>query len=229
MKMFTIDPHRDCWELLPWVANERLPSSEAARIQSHLETCESCQAELAAQRRLRDIMRSDEQVVLAPQASFQRLMQRIEGIAQEDQDAKANVAGNQASTRGPFSRVPRWFAIAASVQAAAIALLLGLLWTQSQQRMTEPRFSTLTSPATMPTGPVIRVVFREQITMKDLNEILRSLDARIVAGPNTAGVFTLQLAAGQRTKTEVEAIAAQLRTDDRVLFSEPAIAEITGK
>jgi hypothetical protein len=229
MKLFmTQDPHRDCWDSLPWLANERLSAADCGRIQPHLQQCQSCQEELATQRRLRDAIRAEEPLVLAPQASFQKLMQRVEA-ANLGEPMEEAAAPSAVPITMPITRLPKWFAIAASVQAIAIALLLSLLWVQHQARMAEPRYSTLTSPTTLPSGPVIRVVLREQATVGDLHALLRSLDATIVSGPNTAGVLTLQLADGRRTDAQVEAVAAQLRADERVLFSEPAVAEITDK
>jgi anti-sigma factor RsiW len=224
MKLFlTSDPHRECWDMLPWVANDRLSQADAARIAPHLQECEACRAELDSQRRLREIIRAEEALVLAPQASFQKLMHRI--------DAHDSLKGTPSEQQqvAPRSHAPRWLAVAASIQAIAIALLLVLLWSESQERMMEPRFATLASPATVSSGPVIRIVFREQVSVAELNQLLRSLDAHIIAGPNTAGVFTLQLSGERATTEKVEAIAAELRSDERVLFSEPANAEIGGK
>lgn len=222
------DKHRQCWELLPWVANERISPSDLKRIQSHLDECSACQKELASQRRLRELMRTEESVVIAPQASFQKLMQRIE--AEEEGEIAAPpraVEGTRSAARS--TRPPRWLAIAAAVQAVVIGLLLAGMWFQAQAVLTAPRFSTLTTPATVPQGPVIRVVFRDEVTIGELNDIVRSLGAHIVAGPNSAGVYTLQLQAEERTSEHVERIAAQLRQDSRVLFSEPAFAEIAAQ
>ncbi len=223
----TSDKHRQCWDLLPWVANERISASDLKRIQSHLHDCAACQEELASQRRLRELIRADEPVVLAPQASLQKLLQRMD--APEDLDStpgqprKAS-GSTQPPARGP--RVPRWLAIAASVQTLIIGILLTGIWLQPQSLLTAPRFSTLTTPATVAHGPVIRVVFQEEVTVRELNEIVRALGARIVAGPNSAGVYTLKLADERQTAARVERLAAQLRQDGRVVFSEPAFAEI---
>lgn len=220
------DKHRQCWELLPWVANERISPSDLKRIQPHLRECSACQEELASQRRLRELMRADESIVIAPQASFQKLMQRIEAEEESEIAEAPRAAKGTSRSAARAARPPRWLAIAAGVQAVIIGLLLAVTWFQAHALLTAPRFSTLTTPATVPQGPVIRVVFREEVTIGELNEIVRSLGAHIVAGPNSAGVYTLQLEGEQRTSKHVEQVAAQLRQDSRVLFSEPAFAEI---
>jgi anti-sigma factor RsiW len=217
------DKHRECWELLPWYANERLPLKDVQRIEAHLRECTPCRMELTEQRALRDAIRAEDAVVLAPQASFQKLMQRI------DSDDQRRPVNEPASRMHRPARAPRWLAFAAGVQAFAIAALLGTVWWQSEQIRTAPRFSTLTAPSSAPEGPVIRIVFGEQVTVGEINDLLRSLQAHIVAGPNSAGVYTLQLGDPKHDSSDIEEIAAQLRTDPRVIFSEPAIAEITAK
>ncbi|NLG77285.1 MAG: hypothetical protein GX535_13715 [Xanthomonadaceae bacterium] len=219
------DAHRRCWDLLPWVANERIAATDLARIEPHLRECAACQEELATQRRLREMMRGEAPIVLAPQASFQKLLRRID--AQEDDEPLDAPPANARPSPSPprARRAPRWLAVAASVQALIIGLLLVGGWFQSQALLTAPRFTTLSTATAAPQGPVIRVVFRDEVTVGELNAIVRSLDAYVVAGPNSAGVYTLQLAGEHRSSEDVEQLAAKLRLDNRVLFSEPAIAE----
>ncbi len=228
----THDQHRECWDLLPWVANERIASHEWKRIEAHLSTCDACQKELAAQRALRELIRADEAIVIAPQSSFQKLLHRIDG-EEIDASVRSPVAGPASSgreqTQSRPRRATRWLAIAAGIQALAIGVLLAMLAAQHQSLLTAPRFATLTAPASAPAGPVIRVVFQDDVTIGELNQIVRALGAHIVAGPNSAGVYTLQLAGEQRTSAELEQVAAQLRRDERVMFSEPAVAEITAR
>lgn len=233
MKPFsgTSDSHRDCWALLPWFANERLSAIDTRRVDEHLRDCELCRAELALQRRLREAIRAEDAVVLAPQRSFQKLMQRIDDEG-EQQDDERHEQSHPAVSRAPtsrFARVPRWFAVAAGFQAIVIAALIATLWSQSQELLTAPRFATLTSPSSVAQGPVIRVVFESRVTVDEINELLRSIEAHIVAGPSEAGVYTLQLVAEAPSTRQVEQIAAELRIDSRIIFSEPAVAEITGK
>jgi hypothetical protein len=224
--------HGECWNLLPWIANESAAAKDVARVEAHLRDCRECQEELEFQRQLRNAIRSEEAVVLAPQTSLQKLMQRIDTVADMDDDeqeaAPAAVTGPIAIARREPARWSRWLPIAAAVQGIAIAGLLAALWTQSQSRddLTAARYSMLTTPtATVTHGPVIRVVFAGDIALDDMNRVLRAIDAQVIAGPSEAGVYTLGLAVGAADKSGgVEKAIAQLRADDHVMFAERAVA-----
>lgn len=210
--------HREVWDLLPWLANQRLSESQAARAERHLQQCESCRTELSLQQQLRDAIRAEDAVVLAPQTSFNKLMQRI--------DAQESPAEMEPPTAVPLlpreSRTPRWFAIAASVQVAAVAALLASMWWQKHEVQTAPRYATLTAPSPIAKGPVLRVVFDEQTKLVDIHELIKSIDARVVAGPTDAGVFTLAL---NNKRSSLEAAVTRLRGDTHVVFCEPAVVE----
>ena len=227
------DVHDECWELLPWLANERLGAREAARIEVHLRDCSACREELLVQQQLRLAIREhDAAVVLAPQTSLQKLMQRID--AAEEAGDELDAARTAAPPPPPRWRPTRsgWLAIAAGVQGIAIAALLSALWFQSRDELTAPRFATLTSSQPMPRGAVIRVVFAEGVTLDNMNGMLRSIDAQIVAGPSEAGVYTLGLnarehAAGDPAETSDarrDAALARLRANEDVVFAEAAVA-----
>jgi hypothetical protein len=216
--------HGECWNLLPWIANESAAAKDVARIEEHLRDCHECQEELAFQRQLRDAIRSEEAIVLAPQTSLQKLMQRIDTVADgEDEIESAAVAVAEPAVARRAS--PRWLAIAAAVQGIAIAGLLAALVLQSHEELTAGRYSVLTTPtATVAAGPVIRVVFAGNVALNDMNRVLRSIDAQIIAGPSEAGVYTLGLASRAADKADVDKAIAQLRADGRVMFAEPAVA-----
>ncbi|MFO7305004.1 MAG: hypothetical protein C0P74_005735 [Gammaproteobacteria bacterium] len=213
----TNDAHRDCWELLPWVANERIDPRDLRRIEPHLHSCTACQAELVAQSRLRQLIRADEPVVIAPQASLQKLLQRL---AAEQTHITPSATQRGGERRMPAS-APRWLAVAAAMQAIVIVALLWALWLQSQALLTAPRYTTLTSPASLPPHPAVHVVFRNEVTIGEITSILRNLDARIVAGPNIGGVYTIQSAKSEPTASQIASLLAGLRQDERVLLSEP--------
>jgi hypothetical protein len=216
---------------LPWIANESAATKDVARVEAHLRDCRECQEELEFQRQLRNAIRTEEAIVLAPQTSLQKLMQRIDTVADLDDEeleieAPAAVESSAVARREP-ARWTRWLPIAAAVQGIAIAGLLAALWTQSQTHddLTAARYNVLTTPtATVTHGPVIRVVFAGDVALDDMNRVLRGIGAQIIAGPSEAGVYTLGLADGTADKSGVEKAIAQLRTDGRVLFAEPALA-----
>ncbi len=225
--------HGECWNLLPWIANESAAAKEVARVEAHLRDCRECQEELAFQRQLRNAIRSEEAIVLAPQTSLQKLLQRIDTVADMDDDHVASdaPAGEVVEQRRPLARWPRWLPIAAAVQGIAIAGLLATVWSQSRdtshssEALTAGRYQVLTTPTTAVTGgPVIRIVFAGNTALDDMNRVLRSINAQIIAGPSEAGVYTLGLAASATGESGVDQAIAQLRADSRVRFAEPAVA-----
>jgi hypothetical protein len=215
--------HGECWNLLPWIANESAAAKEVARVEEHLRGCRECQEELEFQRQLRNAIRSEDAVVLAPQTSLQKLMQRIDTVADIDDEHEAAPAKGVSPARREPARASRWWAIAAAVQGIAITGLLAALWSQSPETLTAPRYTMLSeSGKTMTHRPVIRVVFAGDVALDDMNRVVRSVDAQIVAGPSEAGVYTLGFAAGSADEPGIGKALAQLRADSRVKFAEPA-------
>jgi hypothetical protein len=234
------DVHNECWELLPWLANERLSPRETARVEVHLRECAACREELAVQHQLRQAIRGHDAIVLAPQTSLQKLMQRIDQGEETDDalDAARSVAAPAPKSRSSTSR-PQWLAVAAGVQGVAIAALLSALWWQSHEALNAPRFTTQTSTQRVTHGAVIRVVFADNVALDDVNSMLRSIDAQIVAGPSEAGVYTLGLTAHRgivqgssddaKGGTSIESALAHLRESDDVVFAEAAVAQVEQK
>lgn len=211
--------HGECWNLLPWIANESAAARDVARVEAHLRDCRECQEELEFQRQLRNAIRAEDAVVLAPQTSLQKLMQRIDtgediGIDAEPQAAPADVVALPRRKPGLWSR---WLPIAAAVQGIAIAGLLATVWMQS---LTAPNYETRTASDAAINRPVIRVVFAGDVALDDVNRMLRSIDAQVIAGPSEAGVYTLGLAAATQDESEVNQALAHLRADSHVRFAE---------
>lgn len=218
--------HGECWNLLPWIANESAAANEVARVETHLRDCRECQEELEFQRQVRNAIRAEEAVVLAPQTSLQKLMQRIDTAADTDDEREvartASVASVTLARRSP-ARWSRWLPIAAAVQGIAIAALLATVWSQSRdETLVAPRYIAL-APTPMAHEPVLRVVFAGNVALDDMNRLLRSIDAQIIAGPSEAGVYTLGLSASSSDKSGADQAAAQLRADNRVMFAEVVV------
>lgn len=210
--------HGECWNLLPWIANESAAAKDVARVEAHLRECRECQDELQFQRELRNAIRSEEAVVLAPQTSLQKLMQRIDTVEDIDEEHEAVPP---AQIVAPRRQPMRWLQIAAAVQGIVITGLLAAMWMQSSDTLTAPRYTTQSASGSMTQRPVIRVVFAGEVSLDDMNRVLRSVDAQIIAGPSEAGVYTLG-AARFADESGIDKALAQLRADNHVRFAEPA-------
>jgi anti-sigma factor RsiW len=213
--------HGECWNLLPWIANESAAARDVARVEAHLHSCRECQEELEFQRQLRNAIRSEEAVVLAPQTSLQKLMQRIDTVEDIDHEPEAAPAEVVAVPRRKPARWSRWLPIAAAVQGIVITGLLAALWMQSSDTLTDARYTMLLTPEKpVAHGQVIRVVFSGDVELEDMNRVLRSIDAQIIAGPSKADVYTLGLSADTDDQSKVDQALAQLRADSHVRFAE---------
>ena len=213
-----MNDHARASELLVWMINGRIEPADSRWLSEHLDGCASCRRELSVERRVRDAVAREPTVEFAPQASFNRLWERIEGerdMVAPETPATVAVAASDAAT--PRSRKRSWIPLAMAAQAAVILLLCGVLW----QRSTAPAYRTVTdsTPAPVATGAVVKAIFSDDVRLADVKEILASTGLVVVSGPSEAGVYALaprDAHAGPVT----QAAAARLRADPRVRFAE---------
>lgn len=213
-----MNEHARASELLVWMVNGRIDPADSRWLSDHLETCVSCRRELAAERRVRDAVAREPTVEFAPQASFNRLWERIEAerdVATPHTPTKAaDVVSDVVARR---SRKRSWIPLAMAAQAAVILLLCGVLW----QRPAAPAYRTVTDAAPGPavTGDVIKAIFSDDVRLADVKEILASTELSVVSGPSEAGVYTLA-ARDAHARPVTPETAARLRADPRVRFAE---------
>jgi len=203
-------PHGVIWELIPWLVNGRLSGEEAAPVLAHIESCAECAREYAQQLCIFEAMQADDSIAFASEAAFQKLAGRLDTLP-------AAVL--------PPAHTPavRWLV------AASIFVALGLAgwagwggWTLRQTPGVAAPYVTLTAPqAATAGGAQLRVVFSSNLTLAELERLLRSIDAYISAGPTEAGVFTLTLSPGRDSAAAVAQRLAALRADANVRFAEP--------
>jgi anti-sigma factor RsiW len=216
-----MNEHVRASELLPWMVNGRIEATEARWLASHLEHCEACRTELAAQRRIREALTREPTVEFAPQASFNRLWKRIEAEAGDITPRAPRPASALQSTHPVVtpirSRVRPWVRTTLAAQAAAILVLCGVLWLRPGANA----YRTVTDPAPSPSisGAVIKAIFSDQVRLADVKEILASTGLAVAAGPSEAGVYTL-VPRDSSQQSLVPRAAARLRADPRVRFAE---------
>jgi anti-sigma-K factor RskA len=213
--------HSEIHELIPWWVNGRLSAAEAAQVESHLEQCAECRADVEVERRILAAVRHRTQVEYAPQASFQKLWTRIEEIEREvPSRAMSNVPETVQAGRTAIDS--RWKLAAALVLCLGLGLLAAA-WRQSTPVSEMPQYRTATASEPVASAPAqIRVVFSPEVTIDELTRIVRGNRLAIVEGPSESGVYGLAIVPGDQLST-ADALA-RLRSDPRVRFAEPATA-----
>lgn len=197
--------HEQCWETIPWVVNGRASDAEQRVVLAHAEECAECREELARHRELHSHMRGPDDVIAAPNASWQKLLSQL------DEQSSADAGKNH------WIRRP-WLVAALWTQLVAIAALTGALFSSSTWRQAE--YTTLSAPQASDKRSAVRVVFAPDASLSEINGLLRQLGCDIIDGPSEAGVYTLATAQDK----DVQGIIVALRQHAGVLFAEPSLA-----
>lgn len=193
--------HEHCWELIPWVVNGRASDADERTVLAHVDDCVECREELNRHRELHKHMRGTDDVIAAPNASWQKLLGQIE-----------------AESAAPVVKAYRikrpWLVAALWLQLVAIASLAGALFRSSAPP--EPAYATLSTPETLDRRAAVRVVFAPDASLERINQLLRSVECDIISGPSEAGVYTL----ATEPDKDVQQIITALRDHSEVLFAE---------
>jgi hypothetical protein len=211
--------HQDAWLSLPWLANGRLSGAERMRIEEHVRGCAPCTREVALQRRLCDALTEPERVTYAPGPSFRKLMDRLDGRAPvAPAQPRVTRLRSFAARRSALWRPPglAW--------AASFLLLVGFVGlATTTYHWSQPRYSTYTSPQTLPTE--LHVAFVPSLPIAEVSDALRGAGAKVVEGPDSTGIFGVAPVVAPATAAEVSprlrALAGRLRADTRVRWVEP--------
>lgn len=192
--------HESCLELLPWYLNQTLDASERLAVETHLEDCSACRSEVVLLETLQSSVRAMEPPPIRDR--FNEVLARA---------ASSRIRAFRASP------LVRWLVVG---QAAAIATLLAiLLWPTATTR--PGSYQTLSNAGNVePSDAVLRVVFDERATDLDVRALLESIDAQIVAGPNTAGAYSLRIVGRPVDDRERTKLLERLRGDPLVRFAE---------
>jgi len=208
--------HHEVSALLPWYVNETLGEIDRQRVDAHLGMCTACREDLAAQRRICEAIDAQPAIDYMPVASLKRLQARLDALGESDPTIAP--VKEQPTQRLPWRG---WMAASVAAMAVAVALLAANRFGQTDARLMQPNYRTVTNSAPRPQGEVIRAVFAPSITLVELQSILDEAQLRIVSGPTEAGVYSL---ASNSTLT-VRASLALLRQHSTVRFAEGTLPE----
>lgn len=188
-------PHHPAQYLLPWHVNGTLDAAETALVETHLEECADCRAELEAE--------------LALAAGVPAAARRLAQPAPEP-GLRPSAHATLAFFRRP---IPLGWAIAG--QLAAAALLLAILLPGGAAPEAEP-YRVLAAPEAAPSPGNVLVLFAPEAPEQAVRAALSRAGARIVDGPTESGAYVLQVAPQGR-----QAALAALRRDPQVALAEP--------
>lgn len=192
-------PHSRAFELLPWFVNGTLGGAEREAVEAHVRACIACRRELKEQQRLYGAVRARRTADVSAEAGFDRLDRAIDDATY----------GRRSWNKRYTAAVP--FAIAA---AAGIAVLAILLWFTPLPEPSNGQYSTLAaSPGS--TGMLLDIVFAEDTTAAEMQQLLDDIDGEIIAGPSSLGRYSVRVADGPRSTDVVGTLAA----DSRVRFA----------
>lgn len=215
------NPHRETWDLIPWIVNGTATAAQCDSVEQHLRECADCRDELAQQQQFKSGMQAAATGAYDPQPGLQRLFARI--------DAESSVldSGRPASMRG--GRWTPWLAAAVIVQAVGLALLVGMMWGRpapelAAQPVADAGYRTLTS-ATAQRGATIRLVVGPDTSLAALRRLLSEARLQIVESTADNAAFGLAPTAVSLPTTEDRTAhsVAWLRNQPGVLLAEPIV------
>ena len=215
----TENPHQEIEELLPWYASGTLTPAERLTVEQHLEQCPACRLELEQCRVLATQLHDQADAAWQPPTGhFDRLLADIDRLtplapAPTRPTLPQRLLGWLRATPAPV----RWTLALESLAVAALLLIVAL-----PLQRTPPDYETLSSGAEPPVaGPRLRAVFAESATIGEIQTLLRGIDATIVAGPTTLGVYTLAVSGGEQPAAARDRAVNALRAHAQVRLVEP--------
>lgn len=212
--------HQEISLLLPWYVNKSLHGAEVKMVENHLKVCLTCRRELVTLHKLATAVQQEGSIDTVAQASFSHLIKRIHNTDANDRENAQKVIPLpvQRKAESNIWRLPRpALALAAVV---ILSLLIPRFIDIGNVQMHEYR--TLSNPE----NPAISqnslsVIFANDTKQSEINEILASVDAQIVGGPNAQGIYTITSKSEPATKNVLDMLAL-LRKNTHVIFAEPA-------
>jgi anti-sigma factor RsiW len=207
-------PHRQAWDLIPWVVGGSASPAEQLLVTEHVAACPDCREELAFHTALRGGMAGSADAPHDVEPAWERMQARLE-TGPTTRPVPATDLG-LASTPGPVgNRLVRMLVAAVVVQAVGLSVLGATLW--HGQRGTE--YQTLSQTASTPSVATIRLVPAAELQQAQLQALLKRTGTHAVeinADGSLLGL-TVEPAAGH----SLDQVLTQLRAEPGVMLAEP--------
>lgn len=214
--------HDYLWELLPWYVNEGLSRDEVSEVEAHLKDCPACQSEVSRCRDVSQTVKSNQREIWMPSAQhFATLLDSVDAF--EAKRSKAQDSLPWLARWFPwFSQTPRPVRFTLALQGALVVALATTLLVRGS--VPTESYRTLSQPDEHPqlNGQQVRLVFSDDLTEKELREMLLGVHGHIVAGPSPLGVYTIALEAANASAQVTPETLAKLRAHPKVRLAEMA-------
>ncbi len=207
--------HDELINFIPWYVKGKLTANENAAVKQHLGDCESCRQELSSCIALADSLPKPTELWKPSTAHFAGILANVDKLeATEKREKSANAvpkAGFFQRIRQLVAQTPRpvrWTLAAESLAFAVLATIMVLPGRFTiDQAETFETLSTAETPVSSP-GQLIRVVFSDTMTAKELSDILLQSKVQIRQGPSDVGAYTIELPSGDAAAQAQETLRA---------------------
>lgn len=229
--------HDEVHLLLPWYVNGSLGSRQKALVNEHIRGCITCRRELATESRTLDMFRNESPLDQSMHAGFEHLQSRIAARSathsRRSVCAAAGLAWNRVLELARTCTAARLQTALVAAPLAVMAIAIGLTQIPQVQSPGSGHpytgaasavdgYQTLSRPVARAANPDdIQVIFARGASIETIEDLLESLPANIVNGPDSAGVYTVRLV-HVSGESERQAAILALRGRQEVLFAEAA-------
>jgi Putative zinc-finger len=201
--------HDELINLIPGYVKGKLTVGENAALKQHLSGCESCRQEVSNCKALANSLPKPMESWQPTAAHFSKILAEVDKLEAAE---KLEKSASSSPKAGFFNRISqlfvqtprpvRWTLAAESLAFAILAAVLVL-----PGRLTTDQsgaFETLSNPETPapPSGQMLQVVFSDEITAKELSELLLQTKAQIRQGPSEVGAYTVELPSGDAAQAQ---------------------------
>jgi len=209
--------------VIPWLANGSVPAEAEPELREHIAGCPRCREDYEEQLRVCQAMQADGPLVFAAESSYQKLLARIQN-PDVDHEPRPQAAGRHPGwSSHAFRQAPpavRWLTAAVVLEAFAIGAGAWAWYSSNAVRPAVYRTLTSASPS-YDSGPRVRILFRTDLSMGELQSVLRGAGAHIIDGPADGNIYTLGFAQPRLSPVMLEQRVAALQANPAVLFAEP--------
>lgn len=221
----TYNSHKVIIKLLPDFVNGSLNKGENTKIEIHLRNCFICKSELsrlqnvAIQKTFITNRPSILGTILKYKANNENIINKTAVI--NEPEALGFKIGNICSINSlPIPAL-------AMASTIFISLLLPRLLFKSPDEISITQFKTLSnSEIASVQKNSVRVIFLDDSQKNDINNLLHSVNGRIINGPNEQGEYSIAINNELNSKNVADVLVT-LKENSNVLFAEPSYTTLT--